>query len=662
MKVACLTSNLVFAASLIAGALANPLITREQALETVAKALAERATPQAPDGYTPEGVNCPSTRPSIRSAAQLSPEERSWLSQRRNNTVPAMRDLLGRLNITGFDVNSYMDRVSNNASALPNIAIAASGGGYRALMNGAGAVAAFDSRTSGSNGPGQIGGLLQSATYLAGLSGGGWLVGSLYVNNFTSVQSIIDASPDDSYNLWQFQNPIYQGPERTGIQLLDSAGYFTNIYQTVEGKEDAGFNVSITDYWGRALAFQLVNATEGGPAYTWSSIQTDPAFSQANAPMPILVADGRAPGEQLISSNSTVYEMNPWEIGSWDPTVFGFAPMRYVGSNFSGGALPANQDCISGFDNAGYVMGTSSSLFNQALLMLNTSSSDSGVLRDALTAVLSNIGEDSNDIADWSPNPFYHYNNDSNPNAASKRLTLVDGGEDLQNIPLYPVIQPERHVDVIFAIDSSADTVLPDGTTTGWPNGTSLVATYQRSLNPTIENGTAFPAVPDQNTFINLGLNHRPTFFGCDSSNQTGDHPLVVYLPNAPYVYNTNFSTFDPVYNISERNAAIMNGYDVATMGNGTVDSMWPTCVGCAILSRSLERTGTQVPDVCNMCFERYCWNGTIASELPNPPYNPSLILEDQAVDVTSGAAAGETFSKMAVVGMAAIAAAVLAA
>jgi lysophospholipase len=43
-----------------------------------------------------------------------------------------------------------------------------------------------------------------------------------------------------------------------------------------------------------------------------------------------------------------------------------------------------------------------------------------------------------------------------------------------------------------------------------WPNGTSLVATYQRSQS-SYANGTLFPEVPSQNTFVNLGLNSRPT-------------------------------------------------------------------------------------------------------------------------------------------------------
>lgn len=171
----------------------------------------KRATPNAPNGYTPASVPCPAQRPSIRNAAALSPAELAWLGTRRNNTVGPMRDLLRRLNITGLDTDAYINNNANNASALPNIGIAFSGGGYRALMNGAGCLAAFDSRTPDSTAAGHIGGLLQSATYIAGLSGGSWLVGSIYTNNFTSVQSIINTTPDSSGSLWQFGNSIFVG-------------------------------------------------------------------------------------------------------------------------------------------------------------------------------------------------------------------------------------------------------------------------------------------------------------------------------------------------------------------------------------------------------------------------------------------------------------------
>lgn len=178
-------------------------------VESFENALAKRASPQAPNGYAPAPVDCPSTRPSIRAATDLSNNEKEWLEKRRANTIEPMRELLGRLNITGFDATKYINDNRNNVTALPNVAIAFSGGGYRAMTNGAGGLAAFDSRTPNSTNTGQIGGLLQAATYIAGLSGGGWLVGSIYSNNFTTVQKIMDQG--DEGHVWQLGNSILEG-------------------------------------------------------------------------------------------------------------------------------------------------------------------------------------------------------------------------------------------------------------------------------------------------------------------------------------------------------------------------------------------------------------------------------------------------------------------
>ncbi len=171
-----------------------------------------------------------------------------------------MRELLARLNIAGFDTNAYIDNNRDNASALPNIAIAVSGGSYRATLNGAGAIAAFDSRTPNSTSAGHIGGLLQASTYVSALSGGGWLVGSLYMNNFTTVQEIISTTPKDESALWEFENSILEGPD-----VVNTFEYWSELIDSVKDKAAAGFDTSITDLWGRALSFQLIDAPLGGP-------------------------------------------------------------------------------------------------------------------------------------------------------------------------------------------------------------------------------------------------------------------------------------------------------------------------------------------------------------------------------------------------------------
>lgn len=541
-----------------------------------------------------------------------------------------MREFLSRMNVSGFDAGQYIDNNRNNVSALPNIGMAFSGGGWRALINGAGVLKALDSRTDNATARGQLGGLLQSSTYMAGLSGGNWLVGSFYMNNNSRIEDIANAP-----GTWDFQNSILEGPPSGGIKLLNRVEYYTDLYEQVQRKRDAGYDASLTDYWGRALSYQLINAPDGGPAYTWSSIAQSSGFQNGEHPFPISIADARAPGQVILSLNSSVYEFNPFEMGTWDPTTYGFIPTQYLGTNMTNGN-PTGR-CVEGFDNAGFVMGTSSSLFNNLILQLNDSSLDiPSALRVTIGALLAGIGKDNDDIADYRPNPFYGWNPTGRSyNSNNDSLTLVDGGLDNQNVPFHPLIQPVRQLDIIIANDNSADT------SNNWPNGSSLVQTYQRSLEA-IGNGTAFPAVPDTQTFINLGLNTRPTFFGCNASNFTTSSsgvvpPLIVYLPNYPYVTYSNQPTVTLKTNTTYRDAMIANGYEVATMANGTRAGYenWSQCLACAILSRSFDRTGTQVPETCQRCFQQYCWDGTVNSTQPTG-YNPHPVSKEIKIESAS--------------------------
>ncbi|KAL0937226.1 Lysophospholipase [Colletotrichum truncatum] len=602
-----------------------------------------RALPDSPSGnYAPEVVDCPTNRPTIRSANSLSKSETEWLPKRREKTISHMKDFLKRSNISDFDAVAYIETIGRNLTALPNIGLAISGGGYRAFMNGAGFLAAVDSRVDGSTSPGGLGGLLQSSTYLSGLSGGSWLIGSLYANNFSTVTNLRDGSPNSA--IWALDRSILEGPKESGISILNTASYWSDVAEQVRRKREKGFNTSITDYWGRTLSYQLINATDGGPGYTFSSIAVTKEFTDAEQPLPIIVADERSPGTKVVSLNSTVFEFNPWEMGSFDPTLFGFAPTRYIGSNFTGGIIPSDETCIRGFDQFGYIMGTSSSLFNQFMLRnISDKVHIPSFLKEAITDIMKELGDNNDDIAQYSPNPFLGFNTLDNRNAGQKELGLVDGGEDGQNIPLHPLIQPTRAVDVIFAVDSSSN-----GKYT-WPNGTSLRATYKRSLSG-IANGTRFPVIPDAETFINLGLNRRPTAFGCDVNNQSAFSnstsksspvpPLIVYIPNTPYTAWSNVSTFDMEFPLGQRNNVIQNGFNVATMGNGTVDAGWRTCVGCFVLQRSFAKTGTTVPAACQRCFNQFCWNGTVDSR-PVSADEPSPLL--QLASTTSVAARSST-------------------
>ncbi|RDA89815.1 hypothetical protein CP533_0867 [Ophiocordyceps camponoti-saundersi (nom. inval.)] len=581
-------------------------------------------------GYAPTPVSCPAQRPRIRDGSTISPQEKAWLYRRRKQTAPHIRDLLRRIDIPDFNSDDYLlgDRGSNS---WPNIGIAVSGGGYRAMLTGAGALSAWDSRTLGSTEKGGLGGLLQSTTYLSGLSGGGWLVGSIYANNFTSVQQAIQ-----SPNTWRLETNIL-GYTKTmksfGANLVASQPrikqLIREIIEAVKSKRKAGFKTSAADYWGRALSSQLINLPQGGPSLTFSSIASDAAFSSGNLPVPLIVADGASPGQTPLPVNTTVFEFSPWEMGSYDDSLNGFAPLRYLGSRFETGLVPPNERCVVGFDNTGFVMGTSSFLFNQIVDRLKdpkgtglpavlVKSFAFQLLKPTIIRVLDAVSSKiSLEGAFWAPNPFKGWNRYFNPTARSDNLVIVDGGEDDQNVPLQPHLLIDRKVDVVFAVDSSANTHL------NWPDGGSLIATYRRSIE-LASRKMSFPPVPGKNSFINLGLNSRPTFFGCDAHKLRAPTPLIVYLPNYPYLTFSNISTFSLAFLPEQRDELIANGAAVATQLNAARDPEWPVCVGCAILARSFDRTRTSVPDSCKRCFSRYCWKGQVDEAQPLE-YEPSI-------------------------------------
>lgn len=143
--------------------------------------------------------------------------------------------------------------------------------------------------------------------------------------------------------------------------------------------------------------------------------------------------------------------------------------------------------------------------------------------------------------------------------------------------------------------------------------------------------GLPFPQAPPPTTFLARNYTLKPTLFGCNSSlTTTGDasSPIVIYLTNAPWSWYSNFSWTTMNMSYTEFDGVLDNSFNFVTMGNGTFDSEWAQCIGCAAIDRSLERMNMTRTDQCERCFERHCWDGT-TSELPeNFVLDPSLQLD----------------------------------
>lgn len=567
--------------------------------------------------YVPQVVSCPAVAPQIRTADSLSRNESSWVAARKPKANAAMYSWLKTLNLSSTDLQYYQN---NSNSSTKNVDIAISGGGYRSLLIGAGVIEALDARENQTNASlaSPLAGFLQGTTYLSGLSGGAWLVSSIIGNNYSMISTLQASLWRSSFTGGFLSNSKYPN-------LLDV------VSQDVDQKSDV-YEVSINDPWGRLLSYQFLNGTDGGVTDTLSGVVNVPHFQNHTMPFPIMQALGTLVDQCGPDFNATQYEFSPYEFGSWDQGVKAFTPTKYIGSPFSNSTISNTSACVTGFDNLGFVLGTSSCLFstttNCAPIRGTNASGTAAAFGQPLRAAnMIDTGADGNDAL--YPNPFY--NRSLSPLVKDRtQLTLVDGGLANQNNPLWSLIQPVRNASLILTVDNSAD-IASGMPNSNFPNGSELLVTYQQ----TIRAGLPFPVIPPVSVFLSKNLTRVPTLFGCDNSSV----PTILYLANAQHgAFPANQSTGTLTYKTNETDAMILNGFRGMTqstaLSNTTASAAWAKCLGCFVIyegkrsnattnatstatrattspraSASSGASAIKMSTECASCFNQYCYN-----------------------------------------------------
>ncbi|KAH0323608.1 lysophospholipase, partial [Aureobasidium melanogenum] len=522
--------------------------------------------------YAPVSASCPST-PLVRTANSLGSGEAAYIAARKPQADTALAAWLQKTDSAFATTN------------LPTVGLVLSGGGYRALLSGAGLIQGLDARDSDLS----TSGLYQALTYETSLSGGAWFSTSWTGLNWPTVSYLRD-------NLW---SEAFADSLLVPARLLSALAY-ADIVKDIVDKAKAGFQPTLIDVWGRLLSYQLLSTnsqdipTDGDVTKTFSSVVTSSNFTSHAVPFPIITARGvnNFDGECFPLSNGTQYEFTPYEFGSWDSNINAFTQTAYLGSKLTNGVPTVSGQCIKNYDNIGYVAGTSSGLFNQLVSSCGAvpaAVNNTQSLIQTLEAIVLNAHSPvERDLWAPYPNPFYKYPASTLTNAQTE-IELVDGGEGNSAMPFWPLIQPERNVDVIIAADNGADT------SDQFPSGTAIVSAYEQAQ---AQNLTRMPFVPTLDVFLSAGLNKHAVFFGCD----TPDTATVVYLPNNNYTYASNIQTV--IIETSEAQTAgiIANGNAIATQDG---DAQWPVCLGCAIM----KKTGAALPDACTACFDKYCYS-----------------------------------------------------
>lgn len=160
---------------------------------------------------------------------------------------------------------------------VPTISMAISGGGWLSGYTGTAIMRAFDDRFPDANKQ-HTGGLLQSLTYLAGLSGGSWPVMSLATNNFPSINELIAD--------WHVDIDRFVNPPNDSIYAAND----TVIFEQIATKYKAGFNISITDLTGRSFGYGFAPPPDGGMNVTLSGVRKLSNFQNYSMPMPLFQA------------------------------------------------------------------------------------------------------------------------------------------------------------------------------------------------------------------------------------------------------------------------------------------------------------------------------------------------------------------------------------
>ncbi|KAH9851840.1 lysophospholipase [Lenzites betulinus] len=600
-------------------------------LSAVPSAFGQTAAAQA---YTPTLHACPPGTTLVREAGSdvhsqtLSVDEQRYISARKSLVLPQewaaySRSIQNSPVALPQYVASTLDGALGN-DALPNLGIAVSGGSLRASLFGAGVLGALDGRNQTSVQAG-IGGLLQAAQYLTGLSGGSWLVLSLAQADFPMLPDLVfgtQASADEnSFGGWITPIDIFQPSADADV----TTAYIEVLLLEISSKYASGLPVSVTDVWGRALSRHFVNGTTAadlfdtslthGAGITLSAVANVSTFRAHAQPFPIVIADSLVdrPDSSVVVTEAgevvplfnPIYEFNVYEIGSFDPVLAAFTPTSLLGS-------PNSSICMQGYDQLSFVQGVSASLFNSQ----NTSAADlANSLAGPVIELVEEFFPQTGVRVDSAllPNPFIGQSPSTYLDTNSQILTLVDGGEDGEVTPLQPLLVRARGLDTIIAIDAPANTA------DNFADGSSLIATQARVQ--ALNGAYAFPPIPSTSAeFVAQNLNTRPTFFGCNSSATSGE-PLVVYIANgaAPLGQSplTNTSTDQLSYTEDEAQGFLDQVFDIATQGipgtsaAGTPekDPEWPACLACAVVDRARQKQNIARDGVCVSCFERYCWS-----------------------------------------------------
>jgi phospholipase A2 len=386
--------------------------------------------------------------------------------------------------------------------ATPNIAICFSGGGYRAMMGTLGSLI----------GAANIG-ILDSITYMTGLSGSTWLLAPWTTRGI---------------DIHTYKKMLRNYVNLDIIQhTIDPSLLVENILKKTLFEQD----LSIIDIYGSFLANRLFHDYDTKRQEMCLS-QTQKTISKAKLPLPIYTA---------IEASDDIYkwfEFTPFEIGS--TYLNAFIPTWSFGRKFINGY----SENFAPEQSLGFLMGIWGSACSVSLEEIY------GHIGSTLNKILpQNIIQPlltQTFIGDIRISPAHAYNftkgMQSSPMKYENEFTLVDAGIHI-NVPVFPLLRPERNIDIIIVCDYSS-------------NAGTTCKEIKKAEYYAHEQGIKFPQI----SLANLNKKIATVFKGKDT-------PTIIYLPliqNKTYhpTFNPTTAEFCDTFNFvySEKEFDMLTG------------------------------------------------------------------------------------------------------
>lgn len=348
----------------------------------------------------------------VRTGGQLCTQEDSFREHRRSKSRVGLEQLLA---------------VNLESQNLPTIAFCFSGGGMRALV-----------LTLGFLEGAQQTGLLESTTYMAGLSGSTWAL-ARWIASGDALSSCRSSLGKLAVNGLE---PIID-PEHIHM-LSKSATQWLLVDQPL----------STVNIYG-ALLSNLLFADKGGKRFSLSLKETHQKCILGDYPLPIYTAV--AP----INRDYQWFEITPFEIGS--EYAQAYVPVESYGMKFKAGKSQGKAIPLS----LGYFLGIFGSAFHVTLNDLvritgtkllhdiaNLPSPLDSVVDEVLYKILQGPLHNLRALPSKLRNISYRM--PGNPLEHEKWLTLVDAGIAC-NVPFPVLLRKQRDIDIIIVYDSSAE-------------------------------------------------------------------------------------------------------------------------------------------------------------------------------------------------------------